>query len=163
MGGRRTGTYNDEVLTAVPETASRQPRPAASSIQDGASPREKFAADLRAALSDGRVPEARNLVAAAETELRRLSPDDIGVTGAGITAIDLAAAKARIAASIGDDLAAHAILLHAIETLSDTGALRILMTELMLASGRATDIRPVQRHIGQPPGNLEKVDDAKSS
>ncbi|QXT41190.1 hypothetical protein [Gymnodinialimonas ceratoperidinii] len=104
---------------------------------------ESLDAKVRAALRAENIADARTLVANAEAILSTHRES----TSAGLTAPEVAAAKARIAMAIGDGAAARAILLLAIERHPEAEALRSLMTEVMLADGRATDVRPVLRHL----------------
>ncbi|MEX3014758.1 tetratricopeptide repeat protein [Gymnodinialimonas hymeniacidonis] len=103
-----------------------------------------FLAQLQSALSDADLKRARNLVAEEEGRLEDM--DRVEAAGARAR---VAAAKARIAVKSGDGAAAHAILVAAIETNPTDRALRVLMSEVMLATGRATDVRPVLKHIGR--------------
>lgn len=125
----------------------------------GPSPRHCFEQALHAALTDHKIAEARTLVAKAEAEI-------YAGRGTGdwhdepIRTEDLAAAKARIAMSIGDRSAARAILVQAIEANSKAPSLRALMTEVMMADGRASDVRPILRHLGNAPTTRTRLDEA---
>ncbi|MEJ6389187.1 tetratricopeptide repeat protein [Gymnodinialimonas sp. 2307UL20-7] len=112
-----------------------------------------FTENLTAALAENDIRRARTIVSEAEALL--FSND---ANAAEVTRTDIAAAKARIALATGDGPAAHAILVAAIEAAPTHRALRVLMTEAMLAMGRATDVRPVLQHIGKRP-----KDDAKET
>lgn len=103
-----------------------------------------FDAALRGALTDHRISDARTLVANAEAILAGHG----ATTATSLNRADLSAAKARIAIATGDSAAARAILVQAIEASPDAAALRSLMTEVMMATGRATDVRPVLQHLG---------------
>ncbi len=119
---------------------------------------------VREALSENRVGEARTLVAAAEAVLAAQGQSATKTSATDISRIDVAAAKARIAVAMGDSRAAHAILVQAIESCPDAPALRVLMAEIMLATGRATDIRPVLHHLGRPPASgVDPLQDAAGS
>lgn len=102
---------------------------------------------LRKALEADQIAEARTMVANAEAVL--LAHENATSLGSeSMTMAHLAAAKARIAIATGDGVAAHAILVRAIERDPHTSALRTLMSEVMLAQGRAADVRPVLKHLG---------------
>lgn len=133
---RRTQTGRDASNEA-------SPLPEESSLFDCA---------LRDALTSDSLSAARKLVADAEAVLAAHGGYLAGETSATPPSrADLASAKARIAVAVGDIGAAHAILVNAIEAHPDVAALRILMAEVMLATGRATDIRPVLHHLGRDP------------
>lgn len=119
---------------------------------------------VREALSENHVGKARSLVAAAEAVLAAQEQAASKASAVDISRIDVAAAKARIAVALGDSRAAHAILVQAIESCPDAPALRVLMAEIMLATGRATDIRPVLHHLGRPPASsVDPLQDATGS
>jgi predicted Zn-dependent protease len=99
----------------------------------------------------GDVAGARTLVAEAEAARAE------GAEAAQPRSV-IAAAKARIAFATGDEPAARAILVMAIEAEPAVPHLRTLLAEIMLASGRATDVRPVLQHLGQPPSDPERRD-----
>lgn len=123
-----------------------------------------FQDELLSALKEVDIRGARSLVAREETRLR-----DQGSDPAGAGFAELAAAKARIAHATGDAAAAHAILVAAIETAPEVRMLRILMSEIMLSAGRASDARPVLRHLGatkpvsQEPTDAGRVGDTSTS
>ncbi len=100
-----------------------------------------FEARLHAALDHGDIRAARQLVAETEAE----------TTPGAVAPSTIAAAKAHIAVADGDMPAARAILVVAIEAAPEVSYLRTLLTEVMLASGRATDVRPVLTHLGRAP------------
>lgn len=111
-----------------------------------------FEAGLRNALVEDRISAARTLVANAEAILAAHE----AATAASprvpkVSRTDLAAAKARIAMATGDGAAARAILVQAIEAAPKAASLRSLMTEVMMATGRASDVRPVLQHLGTAP------------
>lgn len=110
------------------------------------SPAPTFDAELRDALAGDRISDARTLVANAEAVLT--AHDASEASGEKLTRADVAAAKARIAIATGDSAAARAILVQAIEAAPKVTMLRAMMTEVMLANGRATDVRPVLKHLG---------------
>ncbi len=111
---------------------------------------------LDAALLADDIRTARCLV--AEEEVRQI--ESIGAVHARVTA-EISAAKARIAMATNDGPAAHAILLAAIEAAPENRSLRVLMSEIMLATGRASDVRPVLRHLGKTSsGNDDTVQTA---
>ncbi|WP_461425279.1 tetratricopeptide repeat protein [Gymnodinialimonas sp.] len=102
---------------------------------------------LRMALETDRIADARTLVANAEAVLAAHGASD-PASADRTTQAQLAAAKARIAMATNDGAAARAILVRAIEKNPKAPALRALMTEVMMAAGRATDVRPVLQHLG---------------
>jgi thioredoxin-like negative regulator of GroEL len=118
-----------------------------------------FQTAVEAALQIGDIQLARCLV--AEEEARQI--ETVGATHATVTA-DIYAAKARIALATDDGLAAQAILLTAIEAAPKNRSLRVLMSEVMLATGRASDVRPVLQHVGKRstdrPDGLHSAGDA---
>ncbi|WP_224815407.1 hypothetical protein [Hasllibacter sp. MH4015] len=93
-------------------------------------------------LEDGDLRMARTLVAEA-TEAPSAS------------AAEIASAKARIALRAGDEVAARAIIVAAIEANPEATTLRTFLSEMMLAQGRASDVRPVMTHLGRPPSERE--------
>lgn len=105
---------------------------------------------LNAALEGNRIAEARTLVANAEAVLAAHGTPASG-RSERTSRSQLAVAKARIAIATGDGAAARAILVRAIETNPKVPALRVLMTEVMMAAGRATEVRPVLQHLGNGP------------
>mmetsp|Transcript_6054 Transcript_6054/g.10443 ORF Transcript_6054/g.10443 Transcript_6054/m.10443 type:complete len:173 (-) Transcript_6054:568-1086(-) len=111
-----------------------------------ASSEETLEAKVRAALRAENIADARTLVANAEAILSTYNGAAASVAE-GLTVPQVAAAKARIAMAVGDSAAARAILLLAIERHPEADALRSLMTEVMLADGRASDVRPVLKHL----------------
>lgn len=130
--------------TKVPRTGVRPPPPIPS---QGVT----FLQDVATALAENEVQRARTIVAEEEALLFSGDPAATQVTRA-----DIAAGKARIALTMNDGPAAHAILVAAIEAAPTHRSLRVLMTEAMLAMGRAADVRPVLRHIGERPKELAK-------
>ena len=62
--------------------------------------------------------------------------------------------KARISLAAGDHIAAQAILVMAIEKVPTDQRLRTFLTEVMMAAGRATDVRPVLLHLGAASNGL---------
>jgi predicted Zn-dependent protease len=109
-----------------------------------------FDATLRHALHDEDLPTARSLVANAEAILAAHEKTSTKKTHpTAMTKPLLASAKARIAMTAGDPVAARAILVQAIERWPEETPLRVMMTEVMLASGRAKDVRPVLTHLGR--------------
>ncbi len=162
MGTRRIETFGRAVeegpSTIAEGTQKSFPNEGRDSIPDlppTGDGRAAFDHALRAALNDGRIAAARSLVSDAEAVLGvHEASGRSGTSGGAVSVLsrpDLALAKARIALATGDTVAAHAILVQAIETHPDAPALRALMTEAMLATGRATDIRPVLHHLGRKP------------
>lgn len=103
-----------------------------------------FRAALDAALYENDIRAARCIV--AEEEARQI--ESVGAAQTSITA-EISAAKARIAMATNDGPAAQAILLAAIEAAPENRSLRVLMSEMMLANGRASDVRPVLKHVGK--------------
>ncbi|OAN80766.1 hypothetical protein A8B78_10305 [Jannaschia sp. EhC01] len=150
MGSKHKGL--SEMMAQVPGTQADlrdrvdgRNQPDSTAKEVGEAP--PFENALRAALDADRIADARTLVANAEAvlfahEAAEASPSD------RMTQAQLAAAKARIAIATGDGAAARAILVQAIERNPKTPALRTLMTEVMMAEGRATDVRPVLQHLG---------------
>lgn len=108
---------------------------------------QSFETAMRTALHANKIGDARTLVANAEAVLMGHASAESPIA-AHVTRVQLATAKARIAMALGDGMAARAILVKAIETDPDAASLRALMTEVMLAEGRATDVRPVLKHLG---------------
>lgn len=160
MVSRSTGAVGDFVPEEVPDTSSgkgllhksdtgrdvsKQAPPATADIS-------AFETALRAALAADCLCSARKVVADAEAVLvsqdRGSHAETIAATP---SRAELAGAKAKIAMAVGDISAAHAILVTAIETHPDVAALKTLMAEVMLATGRATDIRSVLHHLGREP------------
>ena len=129
-------------------------------IQDDTSENTStFQTALEAALQNGDIQKARCLVAEKEA----LQIEAVGAAHAAVTA-EIYAAKARIALATDDGAGAHAILLTAIEAAPKNRSLRILMSEIMLATGRASDVRPVLQHVGkrstERPDGLQSAGDA---
>jgi len=79
-------------------------------------------------------------------------------TNAGLPPWVARLAKARIAQADGDLEAATAILVLAIEAAPGVAALRRLMTEVLLAKGRAGHARDVLHHLGRAPSNPPRDD-----
>jgi Flp pilus assembly protein TadD len=92
------------------------------------------------ALSQGRIGIARTLIARAET-LQDLPASAV------------ARAKALAAHADGDLPAATAILVSAIEAAPHVPALRLLLTEVLMAGGSAGHTRDVLARLGLPPVN----------
>lgn len=109
-----------------------------------------FEYELRTAIEADRIADARTLVANAEAVLSAHGATE-GASSERMTQAQLAAAKARIAIATGDGAAARAILVRAIERNPKAPALKALMTEAMMAAGRASDVRPVLQHLGNSP------------
>ncbi len=139
MGNRIRGVLNNHPI--APQAEARRVTRAEKSEQETVS---GFLGQLQSALAAVDFQKARNLVADEEGRLHELDQSEAIEARAQV-----AAAKARIAVKAGDGAAAHAILLAAIETNPGNRALRVLMSEVMLATGRATDVRPVLKHIGR--------------
>lgn len=119
---------------------------------------DPFEHAVRAALEADRIADARTMVANAEAVLAAHS----AVTEAEVARasfVEIAGAKARIAIATGDGAAARAILVQAIERSPQSTTLRALMTEVMMAAGRATDVRPVLQHLGHKPMARQDPDD----
>ena len=147
MGRNMNGAVSEQEgrrPNKVPRTGRRHPPPIPP--EGGA-----FVQTLNAALAEGDMRLARCIV--SEEEALLYSGD---ANATDITRSDIASAKARIALATGDGQAAHAILVSAIEAAPTHRSLRVLMTEAMLAMGRATDVRPVLQHIGERPKDLAK-------
>lgn len=111
-----------------------------------------FDEDLQDALHSKDLGSARSIVADAEAVLaahERATANE--ARPVLVPKPHLAGAKARIAMTAGDPTAARAILVQAIERWPDVPPLRAMMTEVMLASGRAKDVRPVLAHLGRQP------------
>lgn len=131
------------------EGQARQKEPAsgqAPAVDESLPPEDTLDAQVRAALRAENISGARTLVANAEAVLSSHQATTAPAP-ADFTVPQIAAAKARIAMAVGDGAAARAILLLAIERHPEAVALRSLMSEVMLADGRATDVRPVLRHL----------------
>lgn len=110
-----------------------------------------FDANLQHALRLKNLSAARSIVADAEAVLAAHDlTKAVEARSASMSKSHLAGAKARIAMSAGDPTAARAILVQAIERWPDVQPLRAMMTEVMLATGRARDVRPVLTHLGRP-------------
>lgn len=92
------------------------------------------------ALSLGRIGDARTVIARAES-----LPD--------LPAWAIARAKAMAAHADGDLPAATAILVTAIEAAPHVPALRLLLTEVLMAGGSAGHTRDVLARLGLPPVN----------
>lgn len=145
MGAKeiRTGEDTVSATTRLPNTPMTATEPLVTKATGAYSGIQASLDQLvRTALESGDIQTSRTLVAAAEAELLSDNSGRIGRS-------DIAMAKARIAVADGDFSAAHAILVMAIERDSNHAHLRTLLSEVMLASGRATDVRPVLQHIGQ--------------
>ncbi|HID66920.1 MAG TPA: hypothetical protein EYP31_01290 [Roseibacterium sp.] len=155
MGSNNTGVIDERAPLAGPDemdtvgnaTAATGQGPQASGAP---SPEPTFDDELRAALREDRLSGARTLVANAEAVLAAHEAAGNAETPP-VSRVDLAAAKARVAMATGDGPAARAILVQAIEMSPKSVPLRTLMTEVMLATGRAADIRPVLHHLGKAP------------
>jgi thioredoxin-like negative regulator of GroEL len=94
---------------------------------------------LDLALEQGRVDRARAILAEAEVE--GAVPASIG-----------AQIRARIALAAGDLEAAQAILVAAVEAEPAAGLSRTLLAEVMVAAGRASDVRAVLSVLGTSAG-----------
>lgn len=149
MSGKNTGMRD---MTPPSSLSVDQPRGASLRSEDSRSSGVEqaeaptFDVELREALDGDRISDARTLVANAEAVLA--AHDASEVLAEDVTRADVAAAKARIAIATGDSAAARAILVQAIEAAPKVTMLRTLMTEVMLANGRAADVRPVLKHLG---------------
>lgn len=132
--------------SAEPSIETWQKAQQPEAIDKGITPGKSFDSELRDALRSQNIADARTLVANAEAVLAAHSstPPKAGMV---LSPAQLAAAKARIAMAVGDGAAARAILLLAIERSPQDDALRTLMAEVMLADGRATDVRSVLKHL----------------
>lgn len=149
MSGKNTGmrdmTPPSSLSVDQPRGASIRPedsRP--SGVEQTQAP--TFDVEIRDALEGNRIFDARTLVAKAEAVLA--AHDASEILAENMTRADVAAAKARIAIATGDGAAARAILVQAIEAAPKVTMLRTLMTEVMLSNGRAADVRPVLKHLG---------------
>lgn len=141
MGNRNSGAFKPSDLEKASADSRKKPRDTAA---------ESFDADLKEALHGNNLSTARTIVADAEAILAthdRATQTETSTDA--MTRSHLASAKARIAISAGDPTAARAILVQAIERWPDVSHLRAMMTEVMLASGRAQDVRPVLMHLGR--------------
>lgn len=149
MGGKQEGmsemsAHNVSVKTPAHEGID------ASDIRDLNAAEAKevlFENALRRAIEANRISDARTLVANAEAVLAAHGAPEVPASDR-MTQAKLAAAKARIAIATGDGAAARAILVRAIENNPKAPTLRVLMTEVMMAAGRASDVRPVLQHLG---------------
>ncbi|MBF9043780.1 hypothetical protein HKCCE4037_10605 [Rhodobacterales bacterium HKCCE4037] len=141
MGSNTNGALDGRSIAPIPPSASKRKR-----VKPEADAPLAFLSAVRLALATDDIRSARTLVAAEEARLR----EDGGTPSASALA-EVSAAKARIAMASNDASAAHAILVTAIEAAPDDRALQVLMSEVMLASGRATDVRPVLSHLGKTP------------
>lgn len=153
MGSKFNGMSDDTVShrTANEDGGSRSVKPERAALKTNAAIQEPaFDADLRDALRKDEISVARTLVANAEVILAAHEASE-STRAPIVSRADVAAAKARIAIASGDGAAARAILVQAIEAAPKASALRTLMTEVMLATGRAADVRPVLQHLGQAP------------
>ncbi len=142
MGNHTLRTPNPPRASAGTPYDAKESKPMKSTTE--------FDADLLEALRNNELSTARCMVADAEAVLA--AHDLSAETEALRTALSrshLAGARARIAMSAGDYVAARAILVQAIERWPDVTLLRAMMTEVMLASGRAKDVRPVLTHLGR--------------
>lgn len=145
MSGKNSGMSDRATEMMSPPTAPyRRDDTDATALQQAQT--SPFDAELREALNDDRISDARTLVAKAEAVLAGHDAASENVSRANV-----AAAKVRIALATGDDVAARAILVQAIEAAPKVAMLRALMTEVMMANGRASDVRPVLQHLGTTP------------
>ena len=113
-------------------------------------PINAFEANLQLALEGNDLGTARSVVADAEAVLvAHGRATNVEASKGALSKSHLAGAKARIAMSAGDPNAARAILVQAIERWPDVLTLRAMMTEVMLATGRAKDVRSVLTHLGR--------------
>ncbi|UWQ94528.1 hypothetical protein K3728_12490 [Rhodobacteraceae bacterium M385] len=130
-------------------------------VTKGITSEDSFDTELRDALRRQNIADARTLVANAEAVLaaHNATPPQSGMVP---TPAQLAAGKARIAMAVGDGAAARAILLLAIERSPKDDGLRTLMAEVMLADGRATDVRPVLKHLNGRSNGAELAAQDKS-
>ena len=119
-------------------------------------------AAVRAALRAENIRDARTLVSNAEAILAGHAPSQSPRMEPSSRS-QIAAAKARIAIATGDGAAARAILVQAIEADPNTKTLKTLMTEVMMADGRATDVRPVLKHLGNDARTEEVASDDNGS
>ncbi|ABD55753.1 hypothetical protein [Jannaschia sp. CCS1] len=155
--GRKQEDLSDASTLAMQRRTPQRPQADRRDEMDGtaADPLSEltFEQALRDALASGQIAEARTLIATAEAALH--AP---GMPGQGygdmVGPTDLAAAKARTAMATGDRAAARAILIRAIEADPKAAPLKALMTEVMMADGRATDVRPVLQHLGNDPTDI---------
>lgn len=106
-----------------------------------------FEQALQCALAEHKIAAARTLVANAEAASLIHGDAETSRT-LSVAPASLVAAKARIALATGDHTAARAILVRGIEMTPTDAALKALMTEVFMANGRATDVRPVLKHLG---------------
>lgn len=150
MSGKHKGMFETSapmVQSATPTRSAVDGLHSPDASTEASSQDQPFETALSAALRAERIADARTLVANAEAVLMAHSSAEDALTERA-TQAQLAAAKARIAIAVGDGGAARAILVKAIETNPEIASLRTLMTEVMMAEGRATDVRPVLRHLG---------------
>ena len=136
MGSKKFGVRSELANKAVSNRANTA----------RSEPSDNLNSSVRQAISEGNIRLARDLLAAEE---QRVS--EIGLANTDHAHAQIAAGKARIALATQDGAAAHAILLSAIEAAPENRSLRVLMSEVMLSNGRATDVRPVLSHIGRDP------------
>ncbi|MEJ6395419.1 hypothetical protein V8J82_19315 [Gymnodinialimonas sp. 2305UL16-5] len=133
---------------SAPSALTPSPQDAPTDMPVG-SPLDQFQLNLARALERSEFALARSIVSEAEENAQGPTP----LTS--IRPVDLTIAKARIAIARNDEGAARAILVTAIERHPKDQALRTLLAEVMLASGQATNVRPVLRHIGNDPASAE--------
>lgn len=151
MGGKHKGMSETQNPASQSTTYMDGSTDAFAATDETVSHLHPFESALTSALDASNIADARTLVANAEAVLFGHKASDAAQTEP-TTQAQLAAAKARIAIATGDGAAARAILVQAIERNPKTTALRALMTEVMMAEGRATDVRSVLRHIGNGAG-----------
>lgn len=163
MGGKHTEMSDSQASQAPSEDRVGEffNRPGLTNRrQDPATQTSDFDVDLSDALQADQISAARTLVANAEAVLAAHEAEE-DAKALDVSRADVAAAKARIAIATGDGAAARAILVQAIEAAPKVVALRTLMTEVMLATGRAADVRPVLQHLGhavQPKGETQHAE-----
>lgn len=88
-------------------------------------------------------------LAMGQVQIARIA---LAESDAGMTPVEAALLRARIALAEGDPVAARAILIAAIEAVPDDPAPRRALAEVMVATGTAADARTVLAHLGATPG-----------
>lgn len=153
------GAKHNGLSKTAPAQKGEERRQGAARLADRHETPKTLEAKVRDALQSENIRDARTLVANAEAVLFGHASGQAARPDAAPRS-QIAAAKARIAIATGDKAAAHAILVQAIEVDPQTSALRSLMTEVMMATGRASDVRPVLQHLGSDPRRDDQSPDA---
>jgi hypothetical protein len=169
----RAGGLHDTVVSAACEdfdfdgTGTPPQREAPDTPEDAAALRHRLRAQLGNRALDAAQGTADRLAATGWTaaNLEAVVAARLAVSGGERAARDdvaaavragtcpswaLEAARARIAIHLDDLAAARAILVRGIERTPEVSALRMLMTEVLIADGSAATARAVVSHLGQP-------------